>query len=68
MVTKENGLYKSELKMKVKLKGHLKPEVLEKLRKILIKHQIEWEEEIIEKDNKKQERRFVERRSGSYEI
>ena len=54
--------------MKVKLKATLKPEVLEKLRKILIKHQIEWEEEIIEKDNKKQERRFVERRSGSYEI
>ena len=54
--------------MKVKLRGDLSPEVLEKLRKILIKHQIEWEEEIIGEKSNEQERRFVEKRKGSYEI
>ena len=54
--------------MKVKLRGNLSPEVLEKLRKILIKHQIEWEEEIIGEKSNGQERRFVEKRKGSYEI
>ena len=56
--------------MKVKLKATLKPEVLEKLREILRKHKVEWEEEIIVKDNDRKEgdKRFVERRRGSYEI
>jgi hypothetical protein len=58
------------LKMKVKLKATLKPEVLEKLREILIKHKVEWEEEIIVKDESKKEwrKRFVTNRKGSYEI
>ena len=54
--------------MKVKLRADLSPEVLEKLRKILIKHKIEWEEEVIGENDKRQERRFVEKRKGSYEI
>ena len=56
--------------MKVKLKATLKPEVLEKLREILRKHKVEWEEEIIVKDNDRKEgdKRFVERRRGAYEI
>ena len=56
--------------MKVKLRGDLKPEVLEYLKKILIKHKVEWEvEEIYESENKQeQDRRFVESRKGSFEI
>ena len=56
--------------MKVKLRGDLKPEVLEYLKKILIKHKGEWEvEEIYESENKQeQDRRFVENRKGSFEI
>ena len=56
--------------MKVKLKATLKPEVLEKLREILRKHKVEWEEEIIVKDESKEEweKRFVTSRKGSYEI
>ena len=56
--------------MKVKLKASLSPQVLEKLREILRKHQIEWEEEIIVKDDNKEEweKRFVHDRSGSYEV
>ena len=56
--------------IKVKLKANLSPQVLEKLREILRKHQIEWEEEIIVKDDNKEEweKRFVHDRSGSYEV
>ena len=56
--------------IKVKLKASLSPQVLEKLREILIKHKVEWEEEIIVKDESKEEweKRFVHDRSGSYEV
>jgi len=54
--------------MKVKLRADLSPEVLVKLREILIKHKVEWEEEVIEEKSNKQESRFVEKRKGSYEI
>ena len=54
--------------MKVKLRADLSPEVLVKLREILIKHKIEWEEEVSGEKDKRQERRFVEKRKGSYEI
>jgi ATP-dependent RNA circularization protein (DNA/RNA ligase family) len=58
------------MKIKVKLKADLKPEVLEKLRTILRKHKVEWEEEIIVKDESKKEcrKKFVTNRKGSYEI
>ena len=56
--------------LKVKLKANLSPQVLEKVREILRKHQIEWEEYIIVKDDNKEEweKRFGHDRSGSYEV
>lgn len=44
------------------------PKVLEKLREILIKHQVEWEEVIIVPERKESNKKFVENREGSYEI
>ena len=50
--------------MKVKLRADLSPEVLVKLREILIKHKVEWEEEIIVKDESKTKSRPKPRSAG----
>jgi hypothetical protein len=58
-------------KMKLILKAKLTPEVLEKLRKILVNHEIEWEEEVLnenKEDGQKRYKRLIKNRKGSFEI